>query len=252
MSEHDKHPADQEPVDPRLPGIDYDESTNVQEIHESILRENVDPQDGMEPMPLWLISVILVVVLFGGYYLGQYNGGFSSTGFDENAGSAAGGKGGVAAAAAKVDENSPEALAKLGKRVFTTNCASCHTPTGMGVPGTYPPLVTSPYVLENPHRLVSLVLHGLQGPIVVNGVTYNNAMPAWDKQLKDKQIAAVLTYIRSEWGNKADPITPEEVAVVRKEWESRTTPWTAAELDKIPNEPILKKGAAPAAPAPKK
>ncbi|MDX6766842.1 MAG: cytochrome c [Candidatus Methylacidiphilales bacterium] len=237
MSANEHPHGEQEPVDPRLPGIDYDETTNVQRIHESILREKVDPAEGMEPMPLWLIALILVVVLFGGYYLGQYNGGFSATGFDENAGTAvAGATTGGAAGAAKVDENSPEALAKLGKRVFTTNCASCHTPTGMGVAGQYPPLVASPYVLEKPHRLVSLVLHGLQGEIVVLGNKYNNAMPAWEKQLNDKQMAAVLTYIRNEWGNKADPIKPEQVAAVRKEWASRTTPWTAPELETIPGD----------------
>lgn len=238
MSDHDTpHPQPDEQPDPRLKGIDYDETTNVTRIHESILREKVEPEEGMEPMPLWLIGVILVVVLWGGYYLGQYNGGFSGTGFDERAGTAtAAAAGGAGAAAAKVDENSPEALAKLGKRVYTTNCASCHTPTGMGVAGQYPPLAGSEWVLERPHHVVALILHGLQGPVVVKGNTYNNVMAAWGKQLNDRQIAAVTTYIRSEWGNSASPVSAEQVAAVRKEFEARTQPWTEAELSKISPE----------------
>jgi mono/diheme cytochrome c family protein len=238
MSDQDKHSHSPDELnDPRLKGIDYDETTNVARIHQSILREKAEPEDGMEPMPLWLIGLILIVVLFAGYYLGQFNGGFSSTGFDERGSVAklAGGAGGGVAAAA-VDENSPEALAKLGKRVFTTNCASCHTPTGMGVAGQYPPLAGSEWVLERPHHIVALVLHGLQGPVVVKGNTYNNAMAAWEKQLSDKQIAAVLTYIRSEWGNNAPAITPQQVAVVRKETASRTTAWTEPELKQLPVE----------------
>jgi mono/diheme cytochrome c family protein len=228
-------PAEPE-SDPRLKGIDYTEEANIRQIHESILREKVDPQDGMEPMPLWLIGVVLVVVMFCGYYLGQYNGGFSATGFDERGGIAAAGAAGAKAGGAAVDENSPEALAKLGKRVYTTNCASCHTPTGLGVAGQYPPLAGSSWVTEKPYHLVALVLHGLQGEIVVNGNKYNNAMPAWGKQLNDKQMAAVLTYIRSEWGNKAAPITPAQVAVVRKETETMTQAYEAASLDKLPAE----------------
>lgn len=250
MSDHPSHnpvPPSEPELDPRLKGIDYTEEANIREIHESILREKSDPQDGMEPMPLWLIAVVLVVVMFCGYYLGQYNGGFSATGFDERGGAATAGAAGAKGTAAAVDENSPEALAKLGKRVYTTNCASCHTPTGLGVAGTYPPLAGSPWVTEKPYHLVSLVLHGLQGEIVVNGNKYNGAMPAWGKQLSDKQMAAVLTYVRSEWGNKAAPITPDQVAVVRKETEAQTVAYDAATLDKLPAE-LPATGAAPAAP----
>jgi mono/diheme cytochrome c family protein len=241
MSDHDTpHPLHEDPADPRLKGIDYDETVNVQRIHEPILREKVEPQEGDEPMPLWLIGVILAVVLWGGYYLGQYNGGWSGTGFDEKAGTAAAGGAIATATAAAADENSPEALAKLGKRVYTTNCASCHTPTGLGVAGQYPPLAASEWVLDRPYHVVALILHGLQGPIVVKGNTYNNAMAAWQKQLNDRQIAAVATYIRSEWGNQAGPITPAQVAAIRKETEARTEPYNAADIAKLPTDlPVI-------------
>lgn len=238
MSEHDhSHPVPEPKSDPRLKGIDYDETINVQGIHEPILREKVEPQEGMEPMPLWLVGIICAVLLWGGYYLGNYHGGWSATGFDERAGSlAAAGGAAAGATVAAADENSKEAMMKLGKRVYTTNCASCHTPTGLGVAGQYPPLAGSEWVLERPHHVVALILHGLQGPITVKGNTYNNVMTAWGKQLNDRQIAAVVTYIRNEWGNQASPVTPEQVAAVRAEFATRTQPWTEPELKKIPPE----------------
>ena len=83
------------------------------------------------------------------------------------------------------------------------------------------------------NHLVKILLHGLQGPIQVKGDTYNGAMPPW-KQLKDDQIAMILTYIRNEWGNSAPPITAEQVAKVREETADRTEPYTQAQLQAIP------------------
>jgi hypothetical protein len=85
----------------------------------------------------------------------------------------------------------------------------------------------------------------------VKGNTYNNAMPPW-AQLKDDQIASILTYIRSEWGNAAPPITAEYVAKVRADSADRKEPWTQKELKAIPAEtqPAAGSAAPPAAPAP--
>jgi hypothetical protein len=72
----------------------------------------------------------------------------------------------------------------------------------------------------------------------VKGVLYNNNMPAWGDgapvPLKDDQISAILTYIRSEWGNNASPITSEEVASKRKELVGMTNPWNEAGLLALP------------------
>jgi hypothetical protein len=90
---------------------------------------------------------------------------------------------------------------------------------------------------------VKILLHGLQGPIQVKGNTYNGAMPPW-KQLKDDQIAMILTYIRNEWGNSAPPITAEQVAKVREETAAQTEPYTQNQLKAIP---AVKYDAPPAA-----
>ena len=120
-----------------------------------------------------------------------------------------------------------------GKVVYSTTCAACHQATGEGVEGTYPPLAGSEIVNGDEAKVVRIVLHGLTGPVEVAGETYSGMMPPWGGVLKDPELAAVLTYARSAWGNKAAPITPATVAAIRAATASRTTPWTVAELAQV-------------------
>jgi mono/diheme cytochrome c family protein len=120
-----------------------------------------------------------------------------------------------------------------GKQVYSTTCAACHQATGEGIEGTYPPLAGSEWVNGDEAKVVRIVLNGVTGPVEVAGETYNGMMPAWGPVLKDENIAAVLTYVRTSWGNKAAPITASTVAKIRAATASRSTPWTAAELAKI-------------------
>jgi cbb3-type cytochrome c oxidase subunit III len=117
-----------------------------------------------------------------------------------------------------------------GKTIYSTTCAACHQATGEGVEGTYPPLANSEWVNGDEAKVVRIVLHGLTGPVEVAGETYAGMMPPWGGVLKDPDIAAVLTYVRSSWGNKAAPITTAKVAAIRAATTSRAAPWTAAEL----------------------
>jgi mono/diheme cytochrome c family protein len=182
-----------------------------------------------EPIKLWLLAVIMGMMFFGGMFLLANSGGFQVDVYDANRVSWSGGGGGPAAA--------PDPMV-LGKRVFSQYCAVCHHPNGEGVGGQFPPLVGSEWVLaqdwHGDNHLVKVVLHGLGGPVTVKGKPFNNQMAPWGKVLKDEQIAAVLTYIRNEWGNKAPPISTEFVAKVREETKDRTTPWTQKDLQAIP------------------
>ena len=132
---------------------------------------------------------------------------------------------GAATTAAAAKEQLPD-----GKQVFSTTCAACHQASGEGVPGVYPPLAGSEWVTGDEAKVVRILLHGVTGPIEVAGETFNSMMPPWGATLKDADIAAVLTYARSTWGNKGTPITAAKVAAIRAATASRTTPWTAAEL----------------------
>ncbi|WP_083536735.1 cytochrome D1 domain-containing protein [Steroidobacter denitrificans] len=103
---------------------------------------------------------------------------------------------------------------KDGEEAFTNACSACHQPTGLGLPGAFPPLAKSDYLLKDPKRAISIVLRGLEGEIVVNNVKYNSVMPAMT-QLTDKEIADVLTYALNSWGNDGGSINATEVAAVR-------------------------------------
>jgi mono/diheme cytochrome c family protein len=203
---------------------------NVRDIHGAILREKDDPRDGYEPIPLWLVSGFMALVFWAGAYLAFYSGGFQSTVFDPTQVAWAGASG--------AGPKTPPDPKVLGKRLFTANCVACHQSTGLGVPGQFPPLVGSEWVVTGPdgwhgdNHLVSILLHGLQGPIQVKGNTYNGAMPPW-QQLKDEEIAAILTYIRSEWGNEDTPISAEDVAKIRAETATQKEPYTQAQLQAI-------------------
>jgi mono/diheme cytochrome c family protein len=124
-----------------------------------------------------------------------------------------------------------------GAEVYA-RCSVCHQPTGEGAMGAFPPLKGSEWVLNNPEVPIRILLHGLNGPIKVAGNDYNAQMMAGGAgvPLSDDELAAVLTHVRSSWGNSAPAVTPAEVAAVRAATSGRTTPWTAAEL-----EPLLKK-----------
>jgi ubiquinol-cytochrome c reductase cytochrome b subunit len=102
-----------------------------------------------------------------------------------------------------------------GAQVYSTNCSSCHQATGQGLAGAFPPLAGNPYVIGPPTPVIHTLLYGLAGA-KVEGKSYSAQMPAWKGQLSNGDIAAVITYIRSSWGNKASAVTEADVAKVPK------------------------------------
>ncbi len=103
-----------------------------------------------------------------------------------------------------------------GSTIFLSNCASCHGAHGEGVPGTFPALASNPTVAGDPKTVIHIVKYGLTGKIEAGGKALNGMMPAWSPQLHDADIAAVLTYVRSSWGNHGAPVTAADVAAVSK------------------------------------
>ncbi|MEO0471375.1 MAG: cytochrome c [Bacteroidota bacterium] len=101
-----------------------------------------------------------------------------------------------------------------GKKVYNTYCFACHMQDGNGVPGLNPPLIGTDWVLGDKERLIGVVLNGMSEPIEIDGELYSNVMNP-HAFLSDADIAAVLTYVRSAWGNDAGPLTAAEVASVR-------------------------------------
>jgi cytochrome c oxidase subunit 2 len=120
-----------------------------------------------------------------------------------------------AAAPAAVAAADPAALAKQGEAIYTSRCAGCHQATGAGIPGVFPPLAGAEQVNGDDKDLAKILVHGLNGPIKVKGTDYNGAMPAFGGQLSDEEIAAVATYVRSQWGNNGKPLMPDVVKAAR-------------------------------------
>jgi mono/diheme cytochrome c family protein len=110
----------------------------------------------------------------------------------------------VAAAIAVLSAGSAAfAQAPTGQELFKQNCSACHQITGKGIPGAFPSLAGDPFVVGPPELVAATVVHGRGG------------MPTFGTDLTDLQIATILTYVRSAWGNQASPITPEMVAKAR-------------------------------------
>ena len=135
----------------------------------------------------------------------------SSAGAKSNVGaSTTGGAGGGTQVAAA------GGAAAKGATVYTANCAGCHQANGAGQAGVFPPLAGSDYVSGDTKRLGHILLYGLNGKINVKGADYNGQMPAWKGQLSNTDIANVLTYIRSSWGNKAAAYPEAQLAGIAK------------------------------------
>jgi mono/diheme cytochrome c family protein/glucose/arabinose dehydrogenase len=121
-----------------------------------------------------------------------------------------------------------ELLFARGAEVYNVVCATCHQPHGGGEPGKAPTLRGSPWALGDPERFAKILLHGLTGPIHVDGENWNMEMPRFEGSAEE--LAAVATFVRRSWGNGAEPLTLDLVERVRKATAGRTQPFTTAEL----------------------
>ena len=101
-----------------------------------------------------------------------------------------------------------------GKGIYTKTCIACHQATGAGIPGAFPPLAKSDYLNADVNRTIKQVIKGSNGPITVNGKKYTTPMPA--QALSDQQIADVLTYVYTSWGNSKKVVTLAMVKAQRK------------------------------------
>jgi mono/diheme cytochrome c family protein len=215
------------------------DDVDVLAVHRQALREPPEPGEGLEPGPWWFWAAAVLALVFGGFYLGRYSGVFAGeAAVHAPAGPALPGVAAAHAASGAPVLGAPAGGAPVsgaqvdGAAVFSNRCAACHQATGQGLPGAFPPLAGSEFVLGEAERVVRIVLHGLSGPVTVKGQAFNGAMPAWADLLSDAEIAAVLTYVRSSWGNGAEAITAQRVAQERAATAGRTAPWTAEELER--------------------
>lgn len=182
------------------------------------LRENADPEEAIRPMP-WLAAVVAVgMVIFGIVYL-LMNPAIERTDLGDMRT--------VADLRPTAQTAAPGATVD-GGAIFAANCAACHQANGQGLPGVFPPLAGSEWVVGDPKVLANILLHGVSGKIEVAGQSFDGMMPAF-AQLSDAEIAGVLTHIRSTWGNQAEAISADFIASEREAGSARTTPFEGSE-----------------------
>lgn len=195
-------------------GFSVDKERYSDEQLKQVSREQDEPQELDTPIPLFILLVCALLIFFGGFYFARYSGGFRGDVFDPTWQ-----PGGTAK-----KEAAPFDPLVQGKKLFGRTCQQCHQSDGKGIPGVYPPLAGSEWLLNSEERPVKILIKGMSGHAVIEGTSYNGNMPPvgdW----KDRDIAAVLTYARQAWGNEGGPIAEELVTKVREEIKGQTKPW---------------------------
>lgn len=179
-------------------------------------REAGEPDELPRGLPAAILLVIAAVAAFGAYtFLTEVGEG--ELGFGD----------GRTRSALQPAAPAPAAAAGAapdGAAIYAARCVACHQANGAGLPGAFPPLAASEWVLGAPERPAAIVLHGLSGPISVKGATYAGAMPAFGAQLSEAEIAAVLSHVRSSFGNTAGPVDAALVAAVRAKTAAQSGP----------------------------
>jgi len=181
-----------------------------------------------EPLPVWLYLICgFALFLAGGSFSGF--GIFGQGLLDQGPGGPA-----LAGGSQAIGEASAAPM-DIGKKLYGGNCANCHQASGVGQPGSYPPLAGSEWVLGSKERLAAVLLAGVSGPITVKGVTYSTqVMPGWAGFFTDEKLADIMTYLRATWGNTAGAVDPGEVVAARAKFGSHLTgPYSEADLLKI-------------------
>jgi mono/diheme cytochrome c family protein len=180
-------------------------------------RENPDPTEKDVPVPRTVLAIISLLLLWAvGYILTTQRNDDPTLG-DQRTMSTLEGKPAGAAGAAD------------GGQLFGANCVACHQATGAGLPGVFPPLAGAEWVNGSDKLAANILLHGVTGKLSVKGAEYNGSMPAFKDKMSDAEIAAVLSYVRANFGNAAGKVTSDVVKSEREAGKDRSTPWNGDE-----------------------
>ena len=184
------------------------------------VREYIDPDESVRPLPWFIVMGVGALTMWGAFYI---------AGMRSELGSAFGDGRTPVTLQAAVPAGGANAHAVVdGAQVYAAKCVACHQATGQGVPGVFPPLAGSEWVLGDDKLLVQIPLHGVSGPLQVKGTAYSGAMPSF-VALSDEEIAAVLSHVRSTWGNGAAPVSTQTVKAGREATAGRTAPFAGGD-----------------------
>ena len=178
-------------------------------------------------VPIWIIITTLGLMFFGAVYFDRHSGWFNKQVYRPYT------------SAAQLEAIQPKsgaaAAAAHGKQVYDTVCGICHGTDGLGKPGQALPLAGSEWVnTKGSDRLAHIPLAGLSGSMQVEGKDWNMSMAPMGAALSDADLAAVLTYIRGAWGNKAGAVTTDNVKSTRASLGGRPQALTGEQLKSMP------------------
>lgn len=177
-------------------------------------REHEEPHEKRQPIPLLVLAMVGMLLVFGIGYIAMSQLDTPSEWGDGRSHAELAGPSNNALAAGVAD----------GAAIYASRCAACHQTNGAGLAGVFPPLAGSEWVTGKEKTLTAIVLHGVTGQLTVKGAAYNGSMPAFKDQLNDTEIAAVLSYIRSQWKNDAGAIAAQMVTETRTQTQDRKDP----------------------------
>jgi mono/diheme cytochrome c family protein len=190
---------------------------------------SAEPTATHSTVPMWIFALTLALLFLGGIYFDGHSGWFDANVYAPYA------------SANDVELYQPKsgaaALLAQGRGLYEKNCGICHGPDGTGKPGLFPPLAGSEWVnAKGFNRLAQIPLEGLNGPIQVKGqqMTFPAGMVAIGAVLSDNDLAAVLSYIRGSWGNKADPVEADDIKAIRAKIGAHPQPASPDQLMKLP------------------
>lgn len=188
---------------------------------------DAEPTVTRSAAPMWIIVVTLTLLFFGGLYLDSRSGWFDARVYKPYTG------------LEQLENFQPKSgaasMMAIGKARYEAVCGICHGSDGLGKPGMAPPLAASEWVTTKGfNRLAHIAQLGVVGPIQVAGKEWNMSMAGMGAALSDDDLAAVLTYVRSSWGNKASPVTGDDIKAVRADIKAGTPPMNSAQLMQLP------------------
>jgi len=196
----------------------------------SVSANGAEPSFGHATVPIWIILVFGVMFFWSMIYMDSHAGEFNPRVYRPFRNYAD-------LVAAEPVSKEGDFMAK-GETVYKATCSLCHLPTGLGAEGKAPPLAGSEWVLASgPNRIGRIVLNGFTGNVHVSGKVISGlTMPPWKDTYDDAQIAAVLTYVRSHFGNNAGPVKPEQIKAIRADEAKRSGAHTEADLLSLPEQ----------------
>ena len=170
-------------------------------------KSDSEPAASHAPVPVWIFALMLVLLFLGAVYFDYHSGWFDKQVYAPYPS--------ANELALYQPKSGAAAMAAHGKAVYETVCGICHGADGLGKPGQAPPLAGSEWVARDVLSLARVPLSGLNGTIQVKGQQWNLSMAPMGAGLSDADLAAVLSYIRTSWGNNYGAVSADELKATR-------------------------------------